>query len=172
VVDPCWPQRYNLAARYETNAAFAPQVQNGQVLDQTVWNYHFELNSDKLTPSGLEKLAYLARRRPQPDPVVYLQTAQDVFYDAANPDKLAENRQDLDGRRVAAVQKFLNAQTAGRHVDFQVLVHDPADVSISATYVNAAISAKDGRARGGLATGGGGGAGAGGGAGGGAAGGR
>ncbi len=158
VVDPCWPERYNYVARQEVNAAFAPQVQNGHVLDQTVWNYDFEPGTDKLTAGGLEHVAYLARRRPCPDPVVYVQTAQDVLYDAAAPDKLVEGRQELDGKRVAAVQKFLTAQTAGRPVAFQVLVHDPTEIGIFAPYGNAAVQQMIGRARGGLATGGGGGA--------------
>jgi hypothetical protein len=156
VVDPCWPQRYNQMARVEVNAAMAPQVQNGHVLDQTVWNYHFEAGTDKLTAGGLEHLAYLARRRPQPDCVVYLQTAQDVLYDPAAPEKMAEARQDLDSKRIVAIQKFLTAQTAGRHVDFQVLVHDPADPSISGVYAENVITAMYGRGRGGLLTGGGG----------------
>jgi hypothetical protein len=157
VVDPCWPERYNYVARQEVNAAFAPQVQNGHVLDQTVWNYHFLPGTDLMTAGGLEHVAYLARRRPCPDSVVYVQTAQDVLYDAANPERLQKVRQDLDARRVAAVQKFLVAQTAGRPVEFQVLVHDPAETGISGAYGNAAQKAMVGRARGGLLTGGGGG---------------
>src|SRR5258708_5901491 len=81
VVDPCYPQRYENAARQEVNGAFAPQVNNGHVLDQTVWTYYFEAGTDRLTPGGQEHLAYLARRRPYPDPVIYLQTAQDVTWD-------------------------------------------------------------------------------------------
>jgi hypothetical protein len=155
VVDPCWPERYTYVAQQETNAAFAPQVQNGHVLDQTVWNYHFEQGSDKLTAGGLEHVAYLARRRPCPDSVVYVQTAQDVLYDAANSKKLVELRQELDAKRVAAVQDFLTAQTVGRPVAFQVLVHDPAETGISAVVGNAAANQLAGRVRGGLATGGG-----------------
>jgi hypothetical protein len=167
VVDPCWPERYNYVARQEVNAAFAPQVQNGHVLDQTVWNYHFIPGSEQLTAGGLEHVAYLARRRPCPDQVVYVQTAQDVLYDAANPDRLQQVRQDLDARRVAAVHKFLNVQTVGRPTDFQVLIHDPAETGISGAYGNVAQKGMIGRARGGLQTGGsGGGASGGGGAGG------
>jgi hypothetical protein len=154
VVDPCWPERYTYVARQEVNAAFAPQVQNGHVLDQTVWNYDFEDGTDRLTAGGLEHVAYLARRRPCPDSVVYVQTAQDVPYDANNPERLQEVRQQLDARRVVAVQKFLTAQTAGRPVAFQVLVHDPADPSINGVWGNTAWNAMIGRARGGLATGG------------------
>src|SRR5437868_1877918 len=77
LVDPCYPERYQNAAKQEVYAACAPQMNNGHVLDQTVWNYHFETGKDKLTPGGVEHLAYLARRRPCPDPTVYVQTAQD-----------------------------------------------------------------------------------------------
>src|SRR5207245_8548208 len=110
-------------------AAIAPQVQNGHVLDQTVWSYHFEPGTDKLTPGGMEQLITLGRRRPVPDPTIFIQTAQvgvDLVYDPTAPSKLAERRLQLDNDRVAAVQKFLNAQTDGRHLAFQVLVHDPA----------------------------------------------
>lgn len=157
-VDPCWPERYNYLARKEVNDAFAPQVQNGHVLDQTIWNYHFEPGTDKLTAGGLEHLAYLARRRPCPDPTVYIQTAQDIVYDAANPDKVQEVRQELDGKRIVAAQRFLMAQTAGRGVAFQVLVHDPAEVGLSGNFVNSTLQQYYSRARGGLQTGGGGGA--------------
>src|SRR5437867_1886311 len=71
IVDPCYPQRYEFVARQEVGAAFAPQVFNGHVLDQTIWNYQFEGGTDKLTPGGMEHLAYLARRRPFPDGVIY-----------------------------------------------------------------------------------------------------
>ncbi|HWG42683.1 MAG TPA: hypothetical protein VN688_07845, partial [Gemmataceae bacterium] len=129
-VDPCYPMRYNVMARQETNAAMAPQVQNGHVLDQTIWNYYFEPSSPKLTTGGLERLAYLARRRPCPDTILYLQTAQDVVYDQTIPEKMVETRQTLDGQRIAAVQAYLTAQTAGRPTQFQIYVHDPAEPSL------------------------------------------
>jgi hypothetical protein len=71
--------------------------------------------------------------------VVYVQTAQDVGYDPAAPEKFIEARSNLDARRVAAVQKYLNTYTAGRHVDFQVLVHDPGEVGQAAIPVRNAI---------------------------------
>src|SRR5436309_14893308 len=40
--DRCWPQRYNNLAHRAVNRAFTPQVQNGHVLDQTMWNHMFE----------------------------------------------------------------------------------------------------------------------------------
>jgi hypothetical protein len=139
LVDPCYPQRYRYAAEQEVHQAFDPQVSNGHFLDQTVWNYHFERGTDRLTPGGMEHLAYLARRRPEPDPVVYLQVAQDVPYDPAAPGEYVKARTALNERRTQAVEKFLNAETAGRPVAFEVRVHDPADVSTGAVPANIAV---------------------------------
>jgi hypothetical protein len=155
-VDPCYPTRYNFMARQEVNAAMAPQVQNGHVLDQTVWNFYFEPGTDRLNQGGLERLAYLARRRPCPDTILYLQTAQDVRYEQDTPEKLVENRQTLDGKRIAAVQGYLTAQTAGRPTQFQIFVHDPAEPSLSSVPTNYSITQMYFRFRGGLLTGGGG----------------
>jgi hypothetical protein len=173
LVDPCYPERYNFQARKEVVGSYSPQIQNGHVLDQTVWNYDFEAGTDKLTGGGLEHLAYMARRRPAPDTTVYLQTAQDVAYDSAKPDELFQKRQDIDSKRAAAVQKFLNAQTGGRRGEFTVLIHDPSEVGLPGEWAAGEYVQELGRVRGGLQTGGGGttSGGAGGGAGGGGAGG-
>jgi hypothetical protein len=156
LVDPCYPERYNFQARKEVVASSSPQIQNGHVLDQTVWNYDFEAGTDWLTGGGLEHLAYMARRRPAPDTTVYLQTAQDVAYDPAKSDELATKRQDLDAKRVAAIQKFLVAQTAGRRGEFQVLIHDPSEVGATGDWAAGEYLGVLGRVRGGLQTGGGG----------------
>jgi hypothetical protein len=139
-IDPCWPMRYDYMAWQSVNASMAPQVQNGHVLEQTVWNYYFLPGTDELTAGGLERLAYLARRRPCPDGVLYLQTAQDVVYDRNVPEKMVSDRQTLDGNRIAAVQAYLTAQTAGRPAPFQVVVHDPAEPSMAGTAANNIIS--------------------------------
>jgi hypothetical protein len=132
IVDPCYPQRYNYAARQEVKQSFGPQIQNGHILDQTVWNYHFETGTANLTPGGMDYLAYVARRRPAPDPTIYLQVAQDIPYDPAAPDKTVEARNNLDAQRMKAITDFLSAQTAGRDVVFNVVRHDPGDVGMSA----------------------------------------
>ncbi len=155
LVDPCYPERYNFAARKEVVESYTPQIQNGHVLDQTVWNYDFEAGSDKLTSGGLEHLAYMARRRPTPDTTVYLQTAQDVAYDPAKPEELTNRRQDIDAKRAVAIQKFLNAQTGGRRGEFTVLVHDPSEVGATGDWANGEYIQLLGRVRGGLQTGGG-----------------
>lgn len=139
VVDPCYPERYWYASRQSVQAAFAPQVQNGHVLDQTVWNYHFEDGSDRLTPGGMEHLNYLARRRPVADPMIYLQTAHDLLY---NPDKddYATKRFELDQKRAASIKKYLTAYAAGGNAPpFEVQVHNAPDVGIGAIPAEASI---------------------------------
>jgi len=132
LVDPCYPARYSAMAQASVNETFAAQVTNGHVLDQTVWNYHFERGTAKLTVMGETHLAYLARRRPAPDPKVFLQTAQDMAYDPANPVEFAKVRAKLDGDRTQVVLNYLQATTAGRPVAFDVTVHDPAETGIAA----------------------------------------
>jgi len=142
MVDPCWPERYNAEARLSVRDTFAAQQHNGHVLDQTVWNYHFEPATDRLNASGMEHLRYLARRQPVPDTNLFLQTAQDVPGAAGlAPDKSAEARSDLDNRRIASIQKFLAGATSGR-AQFEVAIHDPGEVGIAAIPIGGSGSAK------------------------------
>jgi hypothetical protein len=123
-VDPCYPERYNHAARQAVIAPFAQQVHNGHVLNQSVWNYYFELGTDVLTPAGQEKLISLARVRPIPDPKVYIQTARDLPA-TLDPAKAPDVRADLDVKRAAAVQRFLASQPAfGAPIAYEIYVHD------------------------------------------------
>jgi hypothetical protein len=138
-VDPCWPDRYNNSAQRETISAFAPQVQNGHILDQTIFNYQFESGTDRLTEAGKDQLDILIRRRPVPDPRIFLAEARDVGYEPGNPDALDAARKDLDNRRSVAIQKYLGAQTAGRPMQFEVVVHDPMPVGEHADPANRAI---------------------------------
>jgi hypothetical protein len=132
LVDPCYPQRYEAAARHEVNEAMAPQLMNGHILDQSLWDDAFEAGTDKLTPGGMEHLKILARRRPHADPVIFLAAAQDVPYDPAKPDAYVRARAELTDKRVQAIQTFLNAYTARAPVDFRVVVHDAPEPGQSA----------------------------------------
>jgi hypothetical protein len=132
LVDPCSPQRYEYQARQETNAAMAPQVNNGRVLDQTVWNHHFEVGTDRLNAAGMEALSRMARRRPAPDEMIFLQTAQDIACDTSAPEKFITQRNALDERRRKTIEDYLKAITAGRNVRFMVEVHDPSDPTLPA----------------------------------------
>jgi hypothetical protein len=137
--DPCWPQRYTYSARELVRGHLAPQVTNGHILDQTVWNYHFEPGRAALTLGGMDHLAYLARRRPCPDSTIYLQVAQDIAYDPAAPEALVEARNKLDADRMQSIQNYLQAQTAGREVVFHIVRHDPPDVTISAVPIGVSV---------------------------------
>ena len=154
LADPCYPERYEYASKVEVNAAFRPQVNNGHVLDQTVWNYQFEPGTDRLTAGGMEHLAYLARRRPAPDTTIFLQTAQDLAYDPAAPAKFAESRATLDNKRIQAIQNYLTAQTAGRPMSFNVLVHDPAVPGINAIGAGISVAKMNNAYQGSIAAGG------------------
>jgi hypothetical protein len=138
-VDPSWPERYNHTARQETLAPFQVQAQNGAYLDQTVWNYHFEPATDKLTAAGIERLDYLVRKRGMPDGKVYLQTARDIGFDTNAPEKFADSRRDLDQRRAATIHKYLAAQTAAAPMNFEIQVHDPADPGFPAQFLGNAV---------------------------------
>lgn len=144
VVDPCWPERYNSMARKEIDASLAPGVNNGHVLDQTIWSNHFERDprtgtpTAKLTLGGIDHLIYLTRRRPHPDPTIYLQNAQDV--EMANLEHYVEERNKLNRDRIESIQKFLNAYTDGRQLTFNVVVlHDPLQADQPAIAANPSI---------------------------------
>ncbi|CAN5428132.1 hypothetical protein BH11PLA2_BH11PLA2_11800 [soil metagenome] len=156
LVDPSWPERYNHVARLETLQPFQAQAVNGVTLGQTVWNYHFEVGSDKLTNAGQSTLDQFVQKRPAIDGRVYLQTTRDIGYDAATPEKYADTRRDLDERRAKAIQTYLAAQTASRPTAFEVQVIDPSNPAISARYSGAAVTALVGQYRANLGAGGGG----------------
>lgn len=174
LVDPCYPDRYNYMSIMETKEALWAQQLHAHQLEQTVWTYFFEPGTDKLTPLGIYRLAMISRQCPQPDTLLFLQTAQitpgetqprDLAYDAANPDGMITARQDLDARRIAAVQKFMLAQTSGR-LAFQVAVVDPStEVGRPALPIGLAIQQMYGAGKGVLGGGGTGGASSSGGAG-------
>jgi hypothetical protein len=155
LVDPCYPQRYEAMSRHEVNEAMAPQMMNGHILDQTVWDEHFEFGTDKLTVGGQEHLKVIARRRPHADPVVFLQAAQDVAYDPAHTDAYVRARAELNDKRVQAVQTFLAAYTAACPVDFRVVVHDAPEVGQSAVPIARSVLLRNNSFQGNLPAGGG-----------------
>ena len=133
-VDPCYPERYNHAARQAAFAPFAQQAHNGHVLNQTIWNYYFEAGSDVLTPAGMEKLDSLARVRPAPDPKIYIQAAMDIPYSADAAAKIGDMRAEMDVKRASAIQKYLSSVPAVAPVAYEVFVHNPATPGISAEF--------------------------------------
>ncbi len=137
--DPCYPERYNHAARQATLAPFAQQVHNGHVLNQTIFTYYFETGTDKLTSAGREKLDSIARTRPAPDPKLYIQAAtRDIPVTDANAAKILELRSELDVKRAAAIQKYLATVPTYAPVSYEVYVHNPETPGISSEFAGSA----------------------------------
>jgi hypothetical protein len=150
-VDPCWPERYNMQARAEVLAPFAQQVNNGQVLNQTIWNWYFEPGTDKLTPAGRIKLDSIAQTRPAPDTRLYLQAARDVAVTNENVDKVGALRDELTVKRAAAVQKYMTTQPAiGNAFAYEIFVHDAPTAGIPADFAAAAYRGQSQGYRGGI----------------------
>jgi hypothetical protein len=148
IVDPCYPERYNIEARQVVNQTFDTQAHNGHVLDQTFWNYDFErdekgLPTDRLNALGMDKVRYIVRRRPIPDGKIYLQTANDVYVSQAEIETLPSRKQELDARRIQAIQRVLGAQMAGRNqpVAWDICVHDATEVGQPSTVAGGANGA-------------------------------
>jgi hypothetical protein len=138
LVDPCYPERYSSQSREAVHDFKDVQAAQGHKLDQTVWHYHFETETDlktgepvptaKLHPLGIQHLDYLARRRPHPDPKVYLQTS--------GIDKLDWERQDV-------VLKYLNKKVAFIQPGFVFETPeriDPASIGLAAAPIGTVIN--------------------------------
>jgi hypothetical protein len=134
---PIWPmEAYSQQATASIAQALQAQVQNGELVEMTVWNHHFEekVNDDgtrttNLRPSGLALLHRAARRYSQrPDFLILVQTARDQEFTPDQIDTYAAELDLLDAARVAAVRDYLTKVL--RRPDARVLVHDPAIVGM------------------------------------------
>lgn len=149
-VDVCYPERYNRAARNAVLAPFAAQVNNGHVLNQTVWNWYFEPGTDVLTTAGAAKLDSIARTRPSPDPRLYLQVARDVPVTPQTLDTVAARRDELTARRAAVVRRYMAAQPAVEAVPYEVFVHDALVPGIAGDFATSAYRGQGQGYRGGI----------------------
>ena len=146
LVDPCYPERYNAEAKHSAHDMLNVQNDKGHILEQTVWNWHFEPDpktggpSDRLNGAGMAVLQRISRTLPCPDFQLYLQNAQDMPYvEGVSPEKLVKARNDLNERRAQAVQRFMAVQSAihGGGV-YHVAVHDFAPTSLPVQWTNEA----------------------------------
>ena len=121
VVDPCYPERYNCKAREEVHELRNVQVQNGLMYEQTMFVHHFNPASETLHPGGVAHLQRLANRRPAPESVIYLQTAQNSYdLDYKKPEEYASKRKELDDKRKQEIEKFMKMERPD--VTFPVIV--------------------------------------------------
>jgi hypothetical protein len=138
LVDPCYPERWNSLSRHSVQDMVNAQADKGHVLEQTVWNWHFEADpktgvaSDRLNGAGIAVLSRISRTLPCPDFQLYVQNAQDIQYvDGVVPEKLVKARSDLNERRAQAIQRFMATQAAVHGGgSYQVAVHDFAPTSL------------------------------------------
>jgi hypothetical protein len=168
-VDTAYPERYEAAARQETVAAFASQVNNGQVLNQTVWNWYFEQEkvtdkvtgkeslkpSAKLNGAGRAKLDSIAQTRPNPDSRIYLQVARDVPVVGDKVDEARAERDALTVKRADAVRSYLNSMPTVNQTAYDLFVHDPVVPGIPAEFSASALRGQRAGYVGGLSAGGG-----------------
>ena len=120
---------FQVAARSAVFGPFIIQANNGQVLDQTLWNHHYLEGTDDLHSSGFYVLDRLARRNNGEMLELHLQTARDLEYNRKNADKYQKFREGLDFKRVQAIVDYMR----GNHpnITFTVRVIDPAPVGMS-----------------------------------------
>ncbi|MSR32530.1 MAG: hypothetical protein EXR99_13610 [Gemmataceae bacterium] len=131
VVDPYYPKRYQVQARNSVRNLVNTQVENGAILDKTVWDFYFDKGTAELNNMGQTHLKRLAQERPAPCPTVFLQTAQSppAMVQPANPIAALRDARTLDQKRQETVVKYLNALCEGRECpEFQVVLHDPPEV--------------------------------------------
>ena len=149
-VDPCYPERYNVVARAEVLAPFAAQVHNGHILNQTLYNWHFDTGTDQLNGAGKAKLDSIAQTRPGPDPRIYLQVARDIGIGTQPDDKIHEVREELSAKRAAAIQRYMAAQPSIHPVAYEIFIHDPVVPGIPAEFSAAAYRGQGNGYRGGI----------------------
>jgi outer membrane protein OmpA-like peptidoglycan-associated protein len=128
-----WPERNGALARQTVLHPFEVQQNNAAVVNDVILNAYFDNGTDALNGVGRDKLDQLARKMPAPNPVVWLQTANDVVYEAKAADRTVAGRNDLDQKRAAAVLAYLSSRPGCRGVGFNVQVLDNPDPTTNST---------------------------------------
>jgi hypothetical protein len=147
IVDPCWMERYDGMARHSVYDMLNGQADRGHMLEQTIWNWHFEADpktggpTDRLNGAGLAVLARISRTLPAPDGQLFVQNAQDIPYVEGIPgDKLLAQRDDLNKRRIDAIQRFMATQGITHPgMRYQVAVHDFTPTGVPSYWTPMAI---------------------------------
>lgn len=130
--DPCLiyrPREYGRDARYSMTRALDLQAAEARVLSQTVWNHHFEQNSEELRAAGRSHLDRLVRRYPYGNFELSLQSAHDFRFTEGDHDAYFTHRRELDALRMKTVTDYLQRVIPGHPVAIQI--HDRPPVGIS-----------------------------------------
>ena len=122
------PHEYTQAAKHSVNRDFEMQANNGQVLDQTIWNHHFYEDSEELRPAGRAFLDRIANCYPMRCSGVFLQSAHDITFKPDNVENYFARRQELNALRVKSVTEYLQHAAPGNTMALQI--HDKPPVGL------------------------------------------
>ena len=156
LVDPCWPERYNSIARHSVRDFHNAQADRGHMLEQTIWNWHFEQDktgapTERLNGAGMEVLRRIARTLPAPDPQLYVQNAEDLLYTDGAAEKIVAQREMLNKRRIDTVLRFMSTQMSpGAPMTYQVAVHNFYPPSMQGNWPPIALEQIERNIKGGL----------------------
>lgn len=145
-----WPERNSSLARQTVLHPFEVQQNNAYVVNDVILNAYFDNSSDALNGVGRDKLDQLARRMPAVNPVVWLQTSNDVVYEAKSPDRTVAARNELDQKRAAAVLAYLSSRPGARGTVFNVQVLDNPDPTTNSTGPASAVRGLQGQYKSGI----------------------
>ncbi len=151
--DNCWLERYSYQAKQSEMQTFDAQVNNGHVLDQTVFAYHFDARhgqADQGRP-GAPGLPGAAPSSARPE---------DLFADGPGPalrlgraGAIQQRSQRTGLQARGGDSAFLNADTAGRPMAFEVIVHDAPTPGLATQPIGNAVQRHYDSFTGSLATG-------------------
>lgn len=122
------PDDFTQAARYSLSHGLEMQAVNGEMLDHTLWNYHFEEDSEELRPSGRAFLDRFARNSSVTCSGYYLQSAHDIEFEPNEPETYFRRRDELNALRQKSAADYLARVAPGNTLVAQI--HDRAPVSI------------------------------------------
>lgn len=129
--DPCYvyrPRLFTQCSRSAMNQRLDMQVAEAQVLSQTLWNHHFELNSSELRASGRAHLDRLVRKYPYGNFELSIQSAHDFRFTDDDPSAYFTHRRALDSQRTKAITDYLQHVIPDSAVVVQI--HDRPPVGI------------------------------------------
>lgn len=86
-----WPEPYNHMARASVRDMLAAQVTKGWTRETTLYDYHFDAESNHLTSAGRRRLQYIAEQVRPERRFIYVQAGSD---EAETQDRLAEVRNE------------------------------------------------------------------------------
>jgi hypothetical protein len=129
-----YPWTLNHKARASLVSIFAQQAQNGEALEQTMWNDYFLRTKGELHAAGQLVLDRLARRQLDQGPgtpIIILVGRTKDLPPETKPEDLLRVRDQIDRERLLAVQAYLAANWP--QVEYVLATNDPARVGATAT---------------------------------------